>query len=158
MRDLFKIRRRSRKGTKTRPFQEMRTEAAVKGGIVNQAREILDPSSSGVTRMYAHAHLSTYLGLLLFTREFTREKTLRTCRDLSYLRWNLNSNRHTDAYVVCMCVCTCVSQDRSAASSLVGGRPRWADCRSAIGNIFQRREFIGRLPGNIWKFLRRRGR
>lgn len=35
---------RSRKGTKTRPFKEMRTEAAVKGGIVNQAGEILDPS------------------------------------------------------------------------------------------------------------------
>lgn len=31
---------------------------------------------------------------------------------------------------------------------------RWADCRVAIGNIFQLREFIGRLAGNIWKFLR----
>lgn len=54
MRDLFKIRRRSRKGTKTRPFKEMRTEAVVKGGIVNQAGEILDPSFEWPVRTHTH--------------------------------------------------------------------------------------------------------
>jgi len=109
---------------------------------------------------YARVHSSTYLGLLFFASKFTREKRLRRLSRLisSTVKFKFKPTyRNTCIRHVRIRARVCararartrVSQDRSAASSRVGDRPRWADCRSAIGNIFQRREFIGRLPGNI---------
>lgn len=55
------------------------------------------------TYAHAHAHLSTYFRTALFREQIhAREREKRfwgSCRDLSYPRWNLNSNRRTDTHV-----------------------------------------------------------